>query len=251
MKNDAKTGQKSDPNPQVGHGAVTQSKAGLVTGPAAFWKKRRNRWLVFGGAILLVAVAAIVIMILLTRSPQQPPQPTMPTFADLQQGHPDQQAVVAVIGFGLLQPQADGTFQPDGAISRVEFVGILDRIFRLSGNRSLQPSYVDVLPNHPHYAQVEAVRDLFGWQSDRTDQSFFPDQPISRQEAARILARLLELPADSVQTLADYLQLSADDPIRMTTDHVLTRLDAARIFYKLILARQPSPAPSFQIKGIR
>jgi hypothetical protein len=228
--------------------------------------KPRTRWLLIGG-IGLTALAIIGLIVMLVSRPG-PTGPTTSTTAGTATGTTagttvrslDQESATAMVGYGLMPTEADGSIQPDQAVSRAEFARLLTEVLQIGGNVPNQPSFADVLPNHPQYAAIEAVKNLFGYQkpvsptgtggqTSQAGQKFLPDQPVTCSEAINAIASVLKL-TPAASALADAIKLPADDPLRQAGNQELTRKDAARLFYLLINSRLPTPAPSFAIQGV-
>jgi len=213
-----------------------------------------RRLLIGGGGLTMILI--ITLIAILSKHPGQ----TTPgeTTADLEQN-----AVAAMVGYGLMPTLADGSVQEDHLVSRSEFAHLLNKVLQVDQNVTNQQSYADVLPSHPDYLAIESVKYLFGYQkpdpaseNNTAAQSqnqdlpeFNPDAPLKCSEAVAILSTALNLdPAAGV--LADAIKLPADDPIRAAGDQYLLNKDAARLFYLLIISRLPGPAPTFAIDGI-
>lgn len=238
------SGYRNKPGPSKQNAAPLAPGAGKPS----FWQKRRNRWLVIGGGSIAVIIIAVLVTIFVFI--QNKPPDTRPTYPDVAVDNPDYDAVVSMIGYGLMETQANGLFKSGQALTRAEFAALVSEVFRLGSNLPIKPSYTDVLPNHPQYAAVEATRDLFGYRENQDNQVFDPDKPVLHGTAVAALTRALALEPNK-STLADAIRLPADDPILTSDGEPLTRIDAARLFQSLIISRLPSPAPTFQAIGIR
>ncbi|PWW07160.1 beta-xylosidase [Paenibacillus cellulosilyticus] len=107
----------------------------------------------------------------------------------------------------LLTGYADGTFKPNQAITRAEFVVLLDRVFNFVDKASL--SFSDLKSTDYSYAAFQkavAAGIIQGY----SDGSVHPNAPISRKEAAVMLYRGFELAASNAATsLSDVASLPA------------------------------------------
>jgi hypothetical protein len=231
--------------------------------------KKYSRWVLIGGSGLVVVIT-IALFVFLTKNPAKPTESTTTSEGTTSgsQTQPsetvknlDQDAAAAMIGFGLFQADADGSIQPGLPVSRAEFASLLTVVLKLESNVPEQNSYTDVLPNHPNYADIEAVKYFLGYQKpaepddtntqvNQASQNFRPDLAIKRSEVISAISLALELEPSS-SALADAIKLPSDDPILLGSDLPLSRADAARLFYLLIKSQQPTPAASFSVEGVR
>ncbi|WP_260846469.1 S-layer homology domain-containing protein [Paenibacillus polymyxa] len=106
------------------------------------------------------------------------------------QGHWAEKTVDTFSKLGIVNGYKDGSFRPDGEITRAEFSAIISRIFDISGGN--QPVALNDIGDH--WAQ-DAITKLTaaGVLNGYEDGTFKPDQTIVRQEMAVILARILDL----------------------------------------------------------
>jgi hypothetical protein len=222
---------------------------------------KKNRWFLIGGGGLVIILIVILVVFLFSSPDQTKPGETTANL--------EQNATNAMAGYGLMPTVADGSVQKDRIVSRSEFASLVSNVLQIDGNVTNQPSYSDVLPNHPQYSAIERVKYLFGYQkpaepdgsaglettissadSNQGLPKFNPDEPMKRSEAVAILSDALEL-GSAANTLADSIKLPADDPIRTAADQNLLAKDASRLFYLLIASRLPTPAPTFAVDGVR
>jgi hypothetical protein len=85
----------------------------------------------------------------------------------------------------------DGTFHPNGNITRAEFASIISRVFDISGSAGNSVALNDV---GSHWAK-DAIEKLAsaGVLSGYGDGTFKPDKTISREEMVVILSRIVNL----------------------------------------------------------
>lgn len=85
---------------------------------------------------------------------------------------------------------ASSAFRPNDAITRAEFVKVVNRAFGVNANdKSLVQDFSDVETTEWYYKEVKAAASL-GYIEGYEDGTFRPNQPITRQEAAKIIAKL-------------------------------------------------------------
>lgn len=109
---------------------------------------------------------------------------------------------------GLASGYPDGTFKPNNQITRAEFVALANRAFEKQ-NPAATVSFKDVKSTDWYYAEVAAAKAA-GYISGYEDGTFRPNSPISRQEAASIVSRLLNLEVSDTQaTFSDAASIPA------------------------------------------
>jgi len=120
-------------------------------------------------------------------------------------GHWAQVQIEKWITDGLIAGYPDGQFKPDDPITRAEFVALVNRAYKIEKSDTPYP-FSDVTPSDWFYDQVMSGKAA-GYIAGYPDGTFKPNHPISRQEAAVLLAKLLRLSseeqADTVP-FADY-----------------------------------------------
>ncbi|ACX51263.1 S-layer domain protein [Ammonifex degensii KC4] len=120
-------------------------------------------------------------------------------FRDLK-GHWARGDVAALWAVGILGGYGDGTFRPDKPITRVEMAALLSRFYALPPAQDI-PLPLDV----PAWAG-EAVRAALaaGYFGLYPDGKFHPSEPITRAEAALMLARGVEIKEAPLPSYRDW-----------------------------------------------
>lgn len=90
----------------------------------------------------------------------------------------------------LIQGYRDGNFKPDQAISRVEFMTLMNRVFRFVDEEEIV--FSDVSASSSFYSEMKKAIAA-GYISGYSDGTIRPGDSISRQEAAVILVRVFRL----------------------------------------------------------
>ena len=108
------------------------------------------------------------------------------------EGHWAQSRIQRWLDQGLADGYPDGTFQPNGEVTRAEFVAFMTRAFQVADSAQ-DPGFTDVNEGDWYYNNV-ATATAAGLIEGYPDGTFGPNLSISRQEAATILYRLLDLP---------------------------------------------------------
>nr|WP_286672357.1 S-layer homology domain-containing protein [Cohnella hashimotonis] len=114
-------------------------------------------------------------------------------FADMKQ-HWAQSAVERLAAKGLVNGRSAQVFDPDASVSRGEFAALLARSFALDllGSATADKTFRDVPADSPYAASVAAAARAGVIEGDKAD-SFRPDDVVTRQELAAMLARALAL----------------------------------------------------------
>ncbi len=132
--------------------------------------------------------------------------PYQSSFPDVKAGTWYQNAVGFVEQCGIISGFPDGTFRPDQEITRAEFVSILTRYDTITASSS--NPYPDVPSSHWASGAIAYAKEN-GLVAGMPDGNFYPDQPITRAEAVRILNAATGRTADSVD-IEEYHTLFRD-----------------------------------------
>ena len=103
-----------------------------------------------------------------------------------------------MVASGAVHGYPDGSFQPNKQITRAEFVSIVNQAFAIPQD-NVQADFNDVTKSDWYYTQVAAGQTA-GYVHGYSDHTFKPNNPITREEAAAIVANLLKLDTASVDT---------------------------------------------------
>ena len=123
-------------------------------------------------------------------------------------------AVNTLSSLGMLGGYPDGTYHPDAPITRAEFAAVALAFARESA--SADCSYADVNANAWYYTYV-AQASSYGWIGGYPDNTFRPDNKITRAEVCVIVNNMLGRAADQryIARNADELTSFAD----LTSNH--------------------------------
>ncbi|GAB1475735.1 hypothetical protein MASR2M70_05670 [Bacillota bacterium] len=111
------------------------------------------------------------------------------TFTDVQ-GHWARNSIQKAFEAGYVKGYPDGSFAPGEAVSRAEFVSMVNNALKLRPDNKVQLKFKDVKPTDWFYdelAKAAYVRYISGTSAT----SFSPQKDITRQEAAAMLSRFL------------------------------------------------------------
>jgi predicted esterase len=141
--------------------------------------------------LALILAAAMVFSLL----------PTMSFAADADiSGHWAEGTLLKWSDMGWFTGDGAGTYRPQDAITRAEFMALVNRMKGFSGTSGTVDSYSDVSKDKWYYDTVSAALAA-GYISGYVDGTIRPENPISRQEAMTIVARLSGGGADGTKFL--------------------------------------------------
>lgn len=152
-------------------------------------------------------------------------------FRDVPAGQWYTAAVSTLANAGAINGCGDGTFHPNQAISRAQFVTILAGIYGVNASGGMPFSDV----GRSWYYDAVATAYANGWVSGLTDGTFHPNQTITRAEAVSILNRVLGRSCDltfvqaNAQTALHFTDVPANawyyaDVIEASVGHTYTEL---------------------------
>ncbi|WEK54047.1 MAG: NEAT domain-containing protein [Candidatus Cohnella colombiensis] len=121
-------------------------------------------------------------------------------FSDIE-GHWAKALIEKAVRLGVVSGYADGTFKPDGDITRAEFTAMISRVLKLEA-ASTELSFKDAsqIPAwaKPYVAQAVKSNIITGFD----DNTFRAGEPITRAQLAVMIARAAHLPLDPNATLS-------------------------------------------------
>ena len=103
------------------------------------------------------------------------------------QGHWAGSQINAWVDNGLAQGYPDGTFKPDNTISRAEFISLTNHAFAFTA--AANSNFSDVAANDWFAGEI-AKSQAAGYITGYQDGAMRPNQVISRQEVATIIAKI-------------------------------------------------------------
>jgi len=118
-------------------------------------------------------------------------------------------AVATLSNASVMNGYANGSFEPERAISRAEFATVLARFSQAAAVKD--SGFTDVPSSHWAADSIALCKEQ-GWVTGYEDGSFCPDRPITRAEAVTMLNRMLERSCDSWGTVVrTWTDVSEDD----------------------------------------
>jgi len=106
------------------------------------------------------------------------------------------------ISMGLISGYTDGSFKPDNYITRAEFFALINRMFGFGSKAEI--NFPDVPKNAWYYDQI-ALAIKAGLISGYPDGTIRPNNYISRQEAAVVVARAFDFKAEKSAFTSNFI----------------------------------------------
>jgi hypothetical protein len=157
------------------------------------YDKKSSQWLNLGGTYenknLSVPVSAMSTFAVLAH--QTNPQPVA-ILSDIQ-GHWASDSINKLISLGGISGYPDGTFRPNSSMSRAEFTSIVVKVFKIELKEG---KVFDDTASHWARQSISSAAAA-GLISDSDASRFRPDEPITREQMADMVARAAKLPAST------------------------------------------------------
>ncbi|WP_462384614.1 Ig-like domain-containing protein [Intestinibacillus massiliensis] len=112
-------------------------------------------------------------------------------------GHWAQSTIQSWIDSGRISGYPDGTFKPDNKVTRAEMVKLVNNAFGFTSGSSA--TFSDVKSDYWAYAEIQKGVGN-GYISGNSDGTFQPDKPLTREQAAVMLAKVDNLKISSSET---------------------------------------------------
>ena len=121
-------------------------------------------------------------------------------YNDVSQKNWYNNAVSTLTKAGIILGHPDGTFRPDKPITRAQFAAIATRFSNVIYDKEC--TFTDVPACH-WAARYIALAEHLGWINGYKDNTFKPDQYITRAEAITLINRVLERDVETDNMLSD------------------------------------------------
>lgn len=158
-------------------------------------------------ATITRAETATVFFRLLTEKTRKDNLTKYHSFRDVPQGAWYNAAVATMAKLKIITGYPDGTFQPDAPVTRAEFAAIAARFDEKSARTTA--SFRDI---YGHWAERYISRSAeLGWIRGYTDNTFRPDQSITRAEAMALINRVLNRNPESKDDLLRSMNIFNDN----------------------------------------
>lgn len=128
-------------------------------------------------------------------------------FNDVPNGYWAKSDIEKFVKIGYINGYEDNTFKPEGQITRAEFVKLVNRVFNLTEQSDIK--FTDVSSSDWYYNEVK-VAAKNGYINGYEDNTFRPNNPITRQEAMKIITTLKnnkDIDIDKIYNYNDFKQI--------------------------------------------
>ncbi|GIO32569.1 MULTISPECIES: glycosyl hydrolase family 18 protein [Paenibacillus] len=126
------------------------------------------------------------------------------------QGHWAEELLAGWENQGLLKGYPDGSMKPDRALTRIELMAMINRYFQFTDEKAA--AFPDLKIGQWQYAEAAKAMQA-GYVTGYADGSIHPDQPVTREEAAVMLAKVLKAGTDNdpgvLKAFKDYADVSS------------------------------------------
>jgi hypothetical protein len=123
------------------------------------------------------------------------------SFVDVGEGYWAKSPIETTGTIGLVQGYPDGSFKPQGALTRAEMAVLIVRAKGIEVPTSADKIFSDVAPDHWAAPYIKIAK-AYNWVEGYPDGSYRPNQRISKAESIAILSRMDALPLKNKAELA-------------------------------------------------
>jgi len=154
----------------------------------------KERWLIQMKFRFLAVIMAVVFLLLT-------PGTAAAGITDID-GHWAQEEISNWVADDLIAGFADGSFRPDQEVTRAQFVALVNRAFNKQ-TTDAACDFADIKPSDWFYYEVASAKAA-GYISGFPDGSFRPNKEVTRQEAAAMITKLLDLKAKDESVIVNF-----------------------------------------------
>jgi hypothetical protein len=133
------------------------------------------------------------------------------SFPDVSNSHWGRSAIDVMVAKGIFSGYPDGTFRPDGKVTRAEFAKVMVLSLELPFVKHISSSFVDLPNSHWAVPYIEVAKPYLTGYKASIGVAFKPDEPAQREDMAVALVQALKLPLvseDLLKNYADYTTIS-------------------------------------------
>lgn len=153
-------------------------------------------------------VSALVLFVSLVQSASASASAAAAGSSSPASGHWAEATLSNWVELGWMTGGVDGDLRPDDAVTRAEFASLINRSFGL-GIVPASVTFTDLSVTDWAYGNVQTAVDQ-GYLTGYDDNTIRPHQPVTREEAAVMIARLLDLDlsAGNAQSFSDQAEIA-------------------------------------------
>ncbi len=166
-------------------------------------------------------------------------------FADVDEATEQGQAIARLAEYGVVNGIGNGCFAPDNALTRAQFVKIVNNVFRYES--AGENKFVDVAPDAWYFNDI-CIASEMGYINGVGDGCFAPENYVTREQACVILNNILNMerlpyytqPSDavsdwareSVLTILSNRLIALEEGNRLRATEFMTRGEACEMLEK-------------------
>jgi len=171
-------------------------------------------------------------------------------FSDIS-GHWAESRIKQAVKIGFVTGYQDGTFKPNATITRAEFATLLNNAMKNQSTAEIKLK--DIKESDWYYKQIQKAVAV-GFFSGYDDNTFRPNNPITRQEVAKVISSTIttgNIDGDGATLLSDYSSIQEWAKISVNVafnksyimgypeklykpTKALTRAEAVKIIYEIL-----------------
>ena len=149
-------------------------------------------------AYITRAQVATIFFRLLTEETRQAYLTSTNPYPDVDEDYWANTAISTMTALGVIKGRSSGLFDPDASITRAEFAAICAR-FDTTGTTGTDSRLTDIAG---HWAEAEIKRaEALGWVQGFTDNTFRPQENITRAQAVTMINRVLRRMPETAEDL--------------------------------------------------
>ncbi len=146
---------------------------------------------------------------------------TTSKFNDIDSSRWSSNAIAFLSEAGILQGYPDGTFKPTQPVTRAEFAAIIERYSEIADTKKLP--FKDIEKDHWASEAIKLVATQ-GWMQGYPDETFKPNNNITRGESMAVINRMLKRDVSNVKGKNNFSDLNENhwayaDAIEATTSY--------------------------------
>lgn len=177
---------------------------------------------------------------------------TIVAFTDVNNELVFYEAIEALSALGILKGYEDGTFKPEGTITRAEFAAVITRIMGLADLQigGTDTIFEDVKAGHWASGNIKIAADM-GIIKGFGDGKFLPDDPVTYEQAVKMIVAALGYEPKAMEQggyPSGYLMVASEKDITRSAEgkvgEMATRGMVAQLLYNSL------EVPMFELSGV-
>ena len=133
-------------------------------------------------------------------TPEKPNNPQIAVITDVPNNHWAKYHIDKFVKAGYILGYGDGTFRPENKTTRAEFIKLVNRVYNFTEKGT--QNFKDVKTTNWFYNDL-LIAMKAGYINGYEDNTFRPNEPISREEACKILATVMNIKGDGKLNFKD------------------------------------------------